>query len=1143
MKVLSDILHKAGILQETPNSYSSGGYSVLVRNSSSGKFETIPSSSILPSQSGNAGKYLTTDGTVASWGTIDLSAYVPTSRTITINGTSYDLSTNRSWSILESDTLDSVTDRGNTTTNLITIGGISSNGGGTTVFSSETNYFYSNRVSSSGAQGFKIKGYGTDLSFWRYDDGTGFVEFGNAQNYGLKFYTNNTSQVQIHNSGNVSIGSSVDAGYKFDVNGTARVQTNLNVGHLDTNIAVIDARSTSRDITLYVDNTRSTGTNYAGIFQASGTANNIAGYFNATYGASNVSIKADYGDVILNNASGTTTIGSLSGTGTRMVVASSSGVLSTQSITVGTVTSVGLTSSTTGVTITNSPITSSGSLNFEIATASGSANGLLSSTDWTTFNNKQNALTNPVTGTGTSGQVAYWSGTNTQTGSNNLFWDAANNRLGVGTNAPISDTEISGVKTSVSSGILTITDSGAISSGNGGNIIFRGQYNSGSINGGSIAILKETSGGTNYGFHLALYARQGASAMSERLRLTANGNVLIQSGGTFTDGGQRLQVQGTTLLNGVTTIGTINAATTDTDKFLVSDSGVIKYRTGSELLSDIGGQAALTNPITGTGASGQVAYWSGTNTQTGSNNLFWDNTTGRLGIGTNAPASPLNVIGQGRFQSTELLGAAIRANNEFGFNTIAQIASRAVFYGFYNAGTHSNVSIGIGGNARIHTAIQAFNNSTNVASPLSLQYYGGNVIIGDYTADGGQRLQVTGTTLLNGLTTISGSTTAATAIARGANITSTLVAAANNDVLVGLDINPTFTLGAFTGVSSFGLRVQKFSQFLEPLRILPTSLSTGVFITSANDQLDITGNSNTNAWDGAVIKFTNNGGKRYDLQLGSSTSNTRIGANAFGVYDFSASSARFVISTNGNTLLGTTTDAGYRLDVNGTGRFSDNLLVSANRNTGTYFQISNTTSGTEAQSYIVLTSDASSGNAQMGKYSTTTTAYKILASKDTYLYNTTTGGDIAILNDFATGAIKFAAGGSSTAHVTIGTTGLTTFATGVDYKRLNPTTVTTASTATLTPDISAGDQFTITAQAAALSVANPTGTPVNGQKMMIRIKDNGTARAITWSGTQYRASSDLALPTTTVINKTMYLGFIWNSTDSKWDMLAFLNNF
>lgn len=36
-------------------------------------------------------------------------------------------------------------------------------------------------------------------------------------------------------------------------------------------------------------------------------------------------------------------------------------------------------------------------------------------------------------------------------------------------------------------------------------------------------------------------------------------------------------------------INTIDAATTDTDKFLVSDAGEIKYRTGAQLLSDIGG--------------------------------------------------------------------------------------------------------------------------------------------------------------------------------------------------------------------------------------------------------------------------------------------------------------------------------------------------------------------------------------------------------------------------------------------------------------------------------------------------------------------------------------------------------------------------
>jgi hypothetical protein len=122
----------------------------------------------------------------------------------------------------------------------------------------------------------------------------------------------------------------------------------------------------------------------------------------------------------------------------------------------GTVTSVGLSSATSGVTIGSTPITTSGTITLAIATASGSQNGLLSSTDWTTFNGKQNALTNPVTGTGATGQVAYWTGTNSQTGSNNLFWDNANVKLGIGTNTP----EGTGL-TVAGGGVLISLDSGA----------------------------------------------------------------------------------------------------------------------------------------------------------------------------------------------------------------------------------------------------------------------------------------------------------------------------------------------------------------------------------------------------------------------------------------------------------------------------------------------------------------------------------------------------------------------------------------------------------------------------------------------------------------------------------------------------------
>jgi hypothetical protein len=80
---------------------------------------------------------------------------------------------------------------------------------------------------------------------------------------------------------------------------------------------------------------------------------------------------------------------------------------------VGTVTSVGLSSATSGVTIGSTPITTSGTITLAIATASGSQQGLLSSTDWTTFNNKQNALTNPVTGTGTTNYLPKFTGAST----------------------------------------------------------------------------------------------------------------------------------------------------------------------------------------------------------------------------------------------------------------------------------------------------------------------------------------------------------------------------------------------------------------------------------------------------------------------------------------------------------------------------------------------------------------------------------------------------------------------------------------------------------------------------------------------------------------------------------------------------------
>ena len=108
--------------------------------------------------------------------------------------------------------------------------------------------------------------------------------------------------------------------------------------------------------------------------------------------------------------------------------------------------------------------------------------------------------------------------------------------------------------------------------------------------------------------------------------------------------------------------------------------------------------------------------------------------------------------------------------------------------------------------------------------------------------------------------------------------------------------------------------------------------------------------------------------------------------------------------------------------------------------------------------------------------------------------------------------------------------------TSLDAKSpLNPVVQTVTSSATVTP-VSTNDLVTITAQAVGLTLANPTGAFVEGQSLMIRIKDNGTARTIAF-GTNYRAIG-ITLPTTTVISKTLYLGIIYNSTDGKFDVLG-----
>jgi len=168
------------------------------------------------------------------------------------------------------------------------------------------------------------------------------------------------------------------------------------------------------------------------------------------------------------------------------------------------------------------------------------------------------------------------------------------------------------------------------------------------------------------------------------------------------------------------------------------------------------------------------------------------------------------------------------------------------------------------------------------------------------------------------------------------------------------------------------------------------------------------------------------------------------------LFGISGGTGAMRITTNRNLQIFdsvTPADSGERLQVTGTMKvtglstFGESLTISKNSNAVLGLIISNTTAGTGSNPYLQLVSDATAGSAQVFKYSSTRTPYKTIAASDFGHYNAT-AGDISFLNDFASGAIKFAAGGSSTAHMTIKSNG-----------RINMSSLPTSSTGLATGDL------------------------------------------------------------------------------------------
>lgn len=94
---------------------------------------------------------------------------------------------------------------------------------------------------------------------------------------------------------------------------------------------------------------------------------------------------------------------------------------------------------------------------------------------------------------------------------------------------------------------------------------------------------------------------------------------------------------------------------------------------------------------------------------------------------------------------------------------------------------------------------------------------------------------------------------------------------------------------------------------------------------------------------------------------------------------------------------------------------------------------------------------------------------------------------------------------------------------------------TTAASGNVSPNLDLHDSVIRTALAAAVTINNPTGTKINGRKLVIRLRDNGTGRAITWQS-EYR-SMTATLPATTTANKTLYCEFYVNADETTLDLM------
>jgi hypothetical protein len=560
--------------------------------------------------------------------------------------------------------------------------------------------------------------------------------------------------------------------------------------------------------------------------------------------------------------------------------------------------------------------------------ASSSANGALSSTDWTTFNNKQNALTNPVTGTGTTNYLPKFTGASTI--GNSIVFDNGTN-VGIG-NATPSDSYSFGRALDIN--------------GSNGAALYLRYSTDPTVQFGMIGYDRTGLGmliATNNSLPIIF-----STNTSTKMTLSASGNLgLGVTPSAWGSGYRALQVGPTSALFEVSslTILSNNQYYNGGDLYLTSDfaSRYVQYD-GMHIW------ATAPSGTAGNAISFTQAMTLGSNSG--------------LSIGTPAaaPSQGLLVQGEGRFNTglnvnstgTEMVNInvvdssgrqGIRLNN--GINNSGAIV---VFNSASSTGTET------GGLLRIHQT------SSSLSQPSAVFRQDGSAdILQLQGASGALRFNIAS----SGAATFSSSVTANTFVeivgdlrfnSNSADRTIFFRGSAGSpdtNWKMGNYLNPTgattvnlaaTVIDVFGGAAGYGFMVRNTSN----ASLLEIAGNTGAATFSSSvTALTNLAFINTNASQaGFVADYTGTGALKISFSTYNDTMAIYNETNGYAIVNFVRSTKNLIFNpTGGNVLIGTTSDVGGRFGIKSSGTNTAPLVIQRSANTNTLCSILETSTG------------------------------------------------------------------------------------------------------------------------------------------------------------------------------------------------------